>query len=97
MRKISELLEIVLEELKSNDSHSGLCSVVSTCWYMDLFTGEERIILDCYLINCKPKLRIWIRKKVYKSNYWWKQWDKAPRIEWLEKRIEKEKRNEERS
>jgi len=81
MRSDKELLEIILEEFKSQD-HIGLCATILASVFIGHITIDEKIRLDDIIEDNKPKEA--------EPFYWWPEWKKQPRIEFLKQLINKE-------
>ena len=91
MRKIDELLEILLENI--DHMETGLCSLNSRIGYFSWHTRiEEYDLVRNYIYDHPPKNLRYLRHKISGSNgsyfYWKKGW-KAPRRRWLKKHIKK--------
>jgi hypothetical protein len=90
MRKIEELLEIMLEN-KSEFSY-GLCGWVGELRCLKIISHEEEDFLKHYIQNNRPNifssLDTFINRK---SPFFWCSMDIKPRIKWIEKHIKKQK------
>ena len=66
----------------------GLCSYVEHLYYKDLITDNESIYLDLYIKSNKPE-----NFKRY-IPYYWGVTDSKARIEWLDKHIKLNKKDD---
>ena len=101
-RPIKELLIILRDNLpkgiKINNNNGGICSVIYQLSSYEIISAEEREILLNYLKNNKPPSAV-KRKKIYKGivdpygflleDHWWKPRVVKPRLNWLNKQINK--------
>ena len=78
MRDINKLL-ILLRSYFSSGHYCGLCSAVFEMYQIKLISSPESVLLSNYLYFNKPK-------KHY-GDYWFRQYSRKPRIEWLDKHI----------
>ena len=82
MRKLSELLEIVRDDIQSRPLVFGMCNTVLTLYREDVFDQMDSISTIHYLYDNDPLVR-------YSGAYWWAPGEAEPRINWLNKHIEK--------
>lgn len=87
-RKMSELLQIVLDRLKTNSLKAGLCGIVLDTLVNDDTSDKESTRLLTYIRENRPsKYSSFSAFTNRHSNFYWKVGEKAPRIKWLEKEI----------
>jgi hypothetical protein len=79
-RSIKELLELMLSH--QSLFRDGLCVYIYAMYVKDLITFLEYEILKNYLHKNKPK-------HTYNVLHWWPVGEIQPRIEWINKQLEK--------
>lgn len=90
MRSIKELLILLRDYIKEDKYFIGMCHTYQ--FELDL-TADEKDLLRMYLrreypINFNTVLNVVFSSNVF-ATYWWKAGDKKPRINWLNKQINK--------
>lgn len=83
MKDTKELLEILLQQVRDSawDDFYGMCCEISRLWGDGQITTLEDVELCKYLKDNRPP--------ELTDTYWWEQGEKEPRIDWLNKQIEK--------
>jgi transcriptional regulator CtsR len=81
-RTYKELLIILRDNLKKCIDSYGMCYAINDLFFDDIITEEECNKLNNYLDNNKPR-------NVRDDSYWLKAGLLKPRIEWLNKQINK--------
>jgi len=88
-RDLKTLLELLLEEVKSN-LYSGMCNCRGCMYYKNIITSLEYDILWDFIYYNRPK---WYQYgysfKQRNSAYWWKQGKVKPRVKFLKHWIKK--------
>ena len=68
MRDLKELLPLVIEQLKSNFSVTGICSCVNRLVINKVITARERLIIEGHLNANKPSSKI--HTEFTESKHW---------------------------
>ena len=88
-RDLKTLLELLLEEVKSNLGF-GLCACIGILWNKEIITEVENDIIFDFLKANRPK---WYQYgysfKQRSSAYWWKRGKVKPRVRFLKHWIKK--------
>lgn len=86
MRTLKELFIV----LKDNEQYfeNGLCPYCGTLWSRNIITYQERIVLENYIKNNRP--RWWSKhydKQCSSSLYFWEIDNWKPRLKWINAQI----------
>jgi len=88
MRNIKELLQVLLDNQQY--FNLGLCLWVDELVYKDIISYRERYILHDYINKHRPSMFSSIEAwKNSNSNYYWNRNNIVPRLNWINKHIEK--------
>ena len=82
MSPIKELLELVLAEFQTDLRIAGMCAVINELYlHNDISDNEHRLLIAFLEQNALSGCTI--------GEHWWLPGLKAPRIEWLTRKVSK--------
>lgn len=88
-RDLKTLLELLLEEVKSNLEY-GLCNSRGNLWNKGLITSLEYNTLDDFLYHNRPKWYQYGYSFMWRNKcYWWEKGKVKPRVRFLKHWIKK--------
>jgi hypothetical protein len=89
MKTVKELLNMMLNN--QHLFHNGLCGWALTLYHYDIISKEEHQLISKYILKNRPSIfsSLYCFKVQFRSGYFWKAGDIAPRIKWIKKHIKR--------
>jgi hypothetical protein len=84
MRTTKELLEIMLKNMSM--FKNGLCGLVWALYRENIISAHEYYTLKDVISKGRPK-------RTFDDEWYWKPGNKKPRVNWINKQIEIQKKN----